>query len=471
LVLAALCGTRSGLVATSLLLALNLVLEGLVSEKHVLIQTLTGHLLCAVCVLIIGRHRETSVRLRAETRAKGEALRALEEREEQLVHAHKMESIGRLAGGIAHDFNNLLTVIQTNAALLEEDLDAAESPELVDAIRRAAERGATLVRKLLAFSRRQTLEPQVATLRTVLDGIETMLRRLVGDNIELRIANAADVGSIMVDPEALQQVVMNLAMNAREAMPEGGILSISTHHVGPGDPRLRALGLDASPHAVLVVEDTGVGMDEETRKRVFEPFFTTSSPTGGPGLGLAMTHGIVEQSGGRIEVESAPEQGAVFRIYFPVVEQVVEPPRRVDTIERRCPGSYTVLLVEDEPDVRECTEAVLKLAGYHVIQADSGHAALELWKAQGDSVDLLLTDIVMPGLSGLILAELLRAKRPTLEVLYISGYVGPAIADTSALSERTFLPKPFTPDQLLAKVEGLLAEHDPIEGKPRLLCV
>jgi signal transduction histidine kinase/CheY-like chemotaxis protein len=472
LVVAALCGTRPGLVATGLLLGLNLALGSVVVEGvQPGGQMLVGHLLCALCVVIIGRLKESSVRLRSETRAKDDAMLALEEREEQLVHARKMESIGRLAGGIAHDFNNLLTVIQTNAALLEEDLHAAESPELVEAIRRAADRGASLVRKLLAFSSRQTLEPTVTTLRAVIEGVETMLRRLVGDDIELRIAHADDVGGIRVDSEALQQVVMNLVMNAREAMPDGGILSISTHRAGRGDPRLRAFVPDADPHALLVVEDTGFGMDEETRARLFEPFFTTGSPSHRAGLGLAMVHGIVRQSGGHIAVDSAPERGSVFRIYLPVVESAVETPRAAEAPVRRPPASYTVLLVEDEPDVRECTEAALRLGGYNVIQADSGHSALELWKSHGDSVDLLLTDVVMPGLSGLVLAELLRAKRPTLAVLYMSGHVGRAGEDASALSERTFLAKPFSPDQLLAKVEGLLSQDDQIERKPRLVCV
>ena len=367
--------------------------------------------------------------------------------EEQLLQSQKMEAVGRLAGGIAHDFNNLLTAIIGYSDLLARRVKGTPRLEHnVGEILEAAERAAGLTRQLLAFSRKQVLQPRVLSLNAAVTDIENMLRRVIGEDIQLLTALAGGLGQVRADPTQLEQVILNLAVNARDAMPRGGKLVLETANVDVDDAR----------YVMLAVSDNGVGMDAETQSRVFEPFFTTKEPGKGTGLGLAMVYGIVAQSGGSIRVDSEPGRGTTFKVLLPRVDEppTVDPPPAERPAGRGC---ETVLVAEDEDGVRSLICEVLRGLGYRVLEAPRPELALDLMAAEGAPVRLLLTDVVMPGMDGRQLAERLTARQPGLRVLYISGYTGEAIARHGVLEHGTqLLQKPFTPEALARKVREVL---------------
>jgi PAS domain S-box-containing protein len=383
--------------------------------------------------------------------------------EEQLRQSQKMEAVGRLAGGVAHDFNNLLTVIQGYGDLVLDELEPGDRLCAdVRGIKEAAERAAGLTQQLLAFSRRQVLAPEVLDLNGLAREAEKLLRRLIGEDVEIHIALAPELGCIRADPVQLHQVVLNLALNARDAMPQGGTLTLETQNVevGPDDPATQGL-VSPGRYVLLSVTDTGIGMDEETKANIFEPFFTTKGTGEGTGLGLAMVYGIVRQSGGFIWVRSEPNQGTSFKVYLPRVESQVIPTPRSAAVHPPS-GSETILLVEDEELVRRLARKIFEGHGYNVIVAASGKAALELMGADHRPPDLLVTDVVMPGMSGRELAEQLRAGQPQLKVLFLSGYTDDAVVRHGILEQDVFfLQKPFNSSTLLHKVRGILDNLPP----------
>ena len=378
--------------------------------------------------------------------------------EQQLLQAQKMEAVGRLAGGVAHDFNNLLTAILGYADLMEERVSGDEdlSANLRE-IRTAGQRAAALTRQLLAFSRKQILQPRTLDLNTVVTSIEKMLRRLIGEDIEIVTRLAPSVGSVRADPGQIEQVLVNLAVNSRDAMPRGGTLAIETSDVtlDAGFAAARP-GAAPGPHAVLTVRDTGVGMTDDVKAHAFEPFFTTKTKGEGTGLGLATVYGIVKQSGGYVSVESEPGRGTTFRIYLPRVEEPAEPPGE-EPASQPPRGHETILLVEDEEAVRRLSRSVLVARGYTVLEAVSGEEALEAARAHPGRIHLLLTDLVMPKVGGRELATRLAATRPETKALFVSGYTDEAIAQHGALEPGiAFLQKPFTPLALARKVREVL---------------
>jgi len=380
--------------------------------------------------------------------------------EAELRQSQKLEAIGRLAGGIAHDFNNVLTIIGGSSELLARALPP-EGPHqaLLVEIRDAAERAATLTRQLLAFGRSQVLSPQVVELNAAVARAESMLRRLIGEDVELVCRLAQETGHVRVDPGQLDQVVLNLAVNARDAMPRGGRLTIETA-AGELDAARLAGAPDLAPgrYARLVVADDGVGMPPEVLARVFEPFFTTKAPGQGTGLGLSTVFGIVKQSGGHVEVASAVGRGTRFEILLPSVagEPAAPPPRGAGS-GGEARGRETVLLVEDEESLRKLGVVALEARGYRVLSAADGRAALELAARRGVVVDLLLTDLVMPGMGGRDLAALLRARWPALRVVFMSGYAQDAVAgDGIVPAEGSYLSKPFSLQKLAETVRAAL---------------
>ena len=379
--------------------------------------------------------------------------------EDHLRQSQKMEAIGRLAGGVAHDFNNLLTVISGRAQIERARPELSEpSRRNVDLIAEAASRASTLTKQLLAFSRKQVLQPRVLDVDIVVAGMEPLLRRLIGEDIDLVTATEPGLGRVRADPGQLEQVVLNLAVNARDAMPRGGRLTVETANAELDEAYARQQAdVHPGPYVILAVSDTGVGMDAETRAHLFEPFFTTKGVGEGTGLGLATVYGIVKQSGGHITAYSESGRGTTIKIYLPRVEAASElreaEPEPV--VLRR--GSETVLLVEDDEAVRELTCEVLEMHGYTVLAvADAGEAPRVL-EGASRPIHLLVTDVVMPRLSGRELTERLRSLRPGLKVLYISGYAGTAVVHHGVLDPGTpFLQKPFTPDALLRSVRKVL---------------
>jgi len=382
--------------------------------------------------------------------------------EAQLQQAQKMEAIGRLAGGIAHDFNNLLTVITGRAEILRvrlgPDVHAAAARDL-HLVQETARRAAALTGQLLAFSRKQVLQPKVLDLNDVIRGMSPMLRRLIGEDVELVIIPGAGLGRVRADVGRLEQVVMNLAVNARDAMPRGGRLILETANVELDEAfSARQPGSRPGSHVLLSVSDTGVGMDEGTRSRVFEPFFTTKEPGKGTGLGLSMVYGIVKQHEGYVAVASAPGQGATFRIYLPRAEGVLDATVAGPTGSSPQRGAETILLVEDEDEVRELTREVLELNGYDVLVARHPGEALLLCERHPRPIHLLVTDLVMPQMNGQELAQRLTGLRPDLKVLYMSAY-SDALLDRQAIAAAGRIPlleKPFLPDQLSRKVRETL---------------
>jgi PAS domain S-box-containing protein len=380
--------------------------------------------------------------------------------EEQLLHSQKMEAVGRLAGGVAHDFNNLLTVIKGYSELMLNEVTEKDPMRVeVEEIRRAAERAASLTRQLLAFSRRQVLEPKVLDLNTIIRNMQRLLQRLLSEDVQLQVSLPPDLGHVKADPGQIEQVIMNLAVNARDAMPQGGKLTIETgnHVIDETYAREHAV-VHAGRYAMMAVTDTGIGMDQQTVSHIFEPFFTTKETGKGTGLGLSTVYGIVKQSGGYIWVYSEPGRGTTFKVYLPVVETgkpddmgmrpVLAPTYR---------GTETILLVEDEDGVRALVREVLQRHGYHVIETRNGGEALLACEQHSGNIHLLLSDVVLAQVTGTELARRLTPLRPEMKVLFISGYTEEAIIHQGMLEEGTaFLQKPFTPNVLARKVREVL---------------
>ena len=382
----------------------------------------------------------------------------------QLYHAQRLEALGRLAGGVAHDFNNMLTAIEGYSELLLERLEPG-SPLRVDAeeIRRAAGRASSLTRHLLAFSRRQTLEPQLVDLNEVVSGATNLLERLIGETIHLRAIPGATEPYLIADPAQVEQVLLNLVLNARDAMPADGTLTIETENVELSSRVAAEHGVEPGAYVALGVTDTGAGMDSHTRERIFDPFFTTKDASKGSGLGLSTVYGTVRQSGGFIRVDSTPGRGSRFEIFFPAARRRAEdaegdplepPPERGE--------AATILVVEDEKIVRRFVVRALTDAGHTVLAAANGAEAIALCEAEGGSIDVLLTDVVMPGLGGRELVDQVRGLRPGISVVLMSGY-----SETGASTELDdrpvpFLDKPFSPAALLRVVNGAVARREPV---------
>ncbi|MFI5057274.1 MAG: PAS domain S-box protein [Candidatus Acidiferrales bacterium] len=379
--------------------------------------------------------------------------------EVQLQQSRRMEAVGRLAGGVAHDFNNLLTIIKgyTELALNRTGI-RAELRADIERIEDASERAATLVRQLLAFGRKQVLQPKALDLNSIVLGLDKLLRRLMGADIEMKTLVGEDVGTVKADPGQIEQVIMNLVVNARDAMPDGGRLTLETANIDLDSTYARDHATVRPGHYVmLAVTDTGVGMDAETASHIFEPFYTTKGGTSGTGLGLATVYGIVKQSGGYIWVYSEPGKGSSFKVYLPRVDEPAEAPQTIKKQPRARTGTETILLVEDEPAVRELTRMVLAAQGYSVVEALNPEDAERLSETQGTEIHLLLTDVVMPGLSGRELARRITARHPKMRVLYMSGYTQNVIAGGGTLETGiAFLQKPFTPATLIEKVRDVL---------------
>jgi PAS domain S-box-containing protein len=382
--------------------------------------------------------------------------------EEQLRQAQKLEAIGRLAGGIAHDFNNLLTVIGGRTHIMGWRVPADDPLRRdLDIIEQAAERAAGLTRQLLAFSKKQVLELRVVELKDVVSGLDRMLPRLIGEDVEL-ITRAGDApGRVRVDPSQIEQVVLNLAVNARDAMPNGGRLTIETRSVDVGqDASGPPVGLEPGPYVMLQVTDTGHGMDQATRDQLFVPFFTTKGPGKGTGLGLATVYGIVKQTGGDIRVESEVGRGTTFRIYLPRVEDPVDVVIGGPAVIAPARGRETILLAEDDADVRALAQETLEATGYTVLEAPRPEEALRVAREHAGRIDVLVADVVMPEMTGRALADQLRARRPDLKVLFISGYASDAIVQLGVLEPGTaFLNKPFTPGALARRIREVLDER------------
>lgn len=378
--------------------------------------------------------------------------------QDQLRQSQKMEAIGRLAGGIAHDFNNLLTVILGYCALaVSRPGIVSDLREELQEIRQAGERATALVGQLLAFSRKQVLRPRVLDLNEVIIGTHQMLRRVIGEDIILSNNARPELGHVLADAGQIEQIILNLAVNARDAMPKGGKITIETANVELDDGYARTHSeVVPGRHVMLAVSDTGHGMDAETQAHIFEPFFTTKEIGKGTGLGLSTVFGIVKQSGGHIWLYSEPGKGTTFKVYFPRVDEPVEPTRQMPAPVESLDGTETVLLAEDEAMVRELTRTILESYGYNVIVAASGPEAL-LAARQANNIALLVTDVVMPQMSGRELAGALASDAPHMRTLYLSGYTENAIVHHGVLDEGVaFLPKPFTPEGLARKVREVL---------------
>jgi PAS domain S-box-containing protein len=398
--------------------------------------------------------RDVTARSRAEL--------ALRESEDQLRQVQKMEAIGQLAGGIAHDFNNLLMAIMSNAELAGLELPQGSSAAgHIDEIKNASRRARSLTQQLLAFSRKQMLQPRVLDLNHVVRDGEQILRRLIGETITMSVVLEPSLGQVRADQGQLSQVIMNLAVNARDAMPQGGELHIETYNkdITLAETKQHR-GLTPGTYVVLQVRDTGTGMDERTVGRIFEPFFTTKPPGQGTGLGLSTAYGIIKQSGGYIAVDSTPGSGTSFTILLPRVFDAAEPSSAASTPETTASASRgTVLLVEDEAAVREATKRMLRKFGFNVIEAKHGEDALLLWDREAAGIDVVLTDVVMPVMGGAELAKTLRQRKRDLRVVFMSGYTQGTL-ELSSMDEAAtrFLPKPFTADQLVGTLRELIGE-------------
>jgi len=389
---------------------------------------------------------------------------ALQESQERLRHSQRLEAIGRLAGGIAHSFNNLLAALAFRIELiLDENNSEDDRRRHAEEIQKAGERAGALARQLLAFSRKQALNPERLWLSQVIETLVPMLRRLLGEDVELELDLASQAGLVYADLGQLEQVLLNLVANSRDAMPEGGVLTLRT-----ADAALEEgndLGLTPGLYAMLQVADTGVGMTPEVLSHLFEPFYTTKERGRGTGLGLATVYGIVRQSGGELQVESELGQGTRFTVYLPQAAERAEEPARLPVERRVTNGSEVILLVEDEDNIREPAAEILEARGYVVLPARNGAEALEIANHHDGAIDLMVTDVVMPRLSGSRLAEALEPSRPDMRVLYISGYPEDAIVHHGVLEPRhRFLQKPFPPGILLQTVRELLDNSNPGGG-------
>jgi PAS domain S-box-containing protein len=386
--------------------------------------------------------------------------------ENQLQQSRRMEAVGRLAGGIAHDFNNLLTIIKGYAELAQQRTGIP--PELradVQQVENAAERASMLIRQLLAFSRRQVLQPKIIDLNAIVMGLDKLLGRLMGEHIEMVTRCAANVGNVKADPAQIEQVIMNLVVNARDAMPKGGRLTVETFNVELDSTYARDhVTVKPGPYVMLAVSDTGIGMSPETVAHIFEPFYTTKESGQGTGLGLSTVYGIVKQSGGYIWVYSEPARGTTFKVYLPRVEGKVDSKKAPLELPAARRGSETILLVEDEEAVRELASMILSAKGYSVVAAKSSKEAEQLSVKHNGKIHLLLTDIIMPGTSGRELARRITARHPRTRVLYMSGYTDNVLAEGGVLEPGvSFLQKPFTPAVLAQKVRDVL--DSPVHAK------
>jgi len=378
--------------------------------------------------------------------------------EEQLRQAQKMEAVGMLAGGVAHDFNNLLTIISGYSQLILNNLAASDpNHNSVAQIMKAADRAATLTKQLLAFSRRQVLQPKVLDLNRLIGSLGTMLRRLIGEDVELKMVLRPDLGQVSADPGQIEQVLMNLAVNARDAMPKGGTLTIETANVQLAENTgSRRVPVKAGPYTLIAVSDTGFGMDEATQARLFEPFFTTKGSGRGTGLGLSTVFGIVKQSGGNVEVYSVPDRGTSIKVYLPRIDQPVAV-EAVETARKVARGTETILLVEDDEMVRSLVRESLTREGYKVLDAADPLEARRIADAFRGKIHLLITDVVMPKVSGRELADQLVRRRPGMKLIFMSGYTDSAVINSGILQkEVAFLQKPFTPGVLMEKVRDVL---------------
>jgi PAS domain S-box-containing protein len=383
--------------------------------------------------------------------------------EEQLRQSQKMEAIGQLAGGIAHDFNNLLTVITGYSELSIKRLQSDDPlRRSLEEIKKAGDRAASLTRQLLAFSRKQVLQLKFLDLNEVVSDMEKMLRRLIGENIELRTALDQQLGSIKADPGQIEQVIMNLAVNARDAMPGGGKLTIETQNVYVDEQYARKhLAVSPGPYVMVAVSDTGAGMDDQTQKHIFEPFFTTKEVGRGTGLGLSTVYGIVRQSAGNIWVYSEVGRGTTFKIYLPRAEEEAQGYKRSVATEEALRGTETILLAEDEETLRKLAREVLEMYGYQVMESANGGAALLFCERHKGPIHLLLTDVIMPEMSGRELAIRLAGLRPEMKTLYMSGYTDTAIVHQGVLNEgENFIQKPFSPEALAQKVREVLDKSE-----------
>ncbi|HEX8925869.1 MAG TPA: ATP-binding protein, partial [Terriglobales bacterium] len=390
-------------------------------------------------------------------------LRDISERqklEEQLRQSQKMEAIGRLAGGVAHDFNNLLGVIVGNVYLIQANPSEAEQVKAAaDQVMAAAEKAGGLTRQLLAFSRKQVMRPEVINLNRVTDGLSKMIPRLVGEDVDVRILHGKDLKPVKADPNQLEQVIMNLVVNARDAMPNGGKLTIETNNVHLDADQARRNDVQPGEYVQLAVSDTGHGMDETTRLRIFEPFFTTKETGKGTGLGLATVYGIVRQSNGYIWVYSEVGQGTTFKVYLPATADVAAEAAAAQGPEIATVGTETILLVEDEDALRDVLVKVLKAKGYDVLSSGRGQEAVDFARLHRGPIHLLITDVILPEMRGPEVAEHVSNLHPEMRVLYMSGFTDNALMHSGSLPQSTlFLQKPFTPDVLLRRVRDILDE-------------
>ncbi|HLK69968.1 MAG TPA: PAS domain S-box protein [Bryobacteraceae bacterium] len=380
--------------------------------------------------------------------------------EEQLLHAQKMEAVGRLAGGVAHDFNNMLTVISGYNRMILDELSPLDPLRgNAEEILKAADRAAALTNQLLTFSRRQIMRPSVLNVNAALNGTQKMLRRLIGEDVQLELKPAREVGNIRADPGHIEQAIVNLAVNARDAMPNGGRITIETADVNLDESYARThAGVQPGDFVMIAVSDTGHGMDAETRRRIFEPFFTTKERGKGTGLGLATVYGMVKQSGGDIWVYSELGKGSTFKLYFPRVADSIPESGGREVDQNKAVGNETILLVEDEDAVRDLTHKMLRHLGYTVLPAPGGAEAIEISRSYSGKIALLVTDVVMPNMSGRQLADVLTAARPGIKVLYLSGYTENTVVHHGVLEPGVdFLPKPFSREVLGHKIREILS--------------
>ncbi|AKV04040.1 sensory box histidine kinase/response regulator [Labilithrix luteola] len=407
--------------------------------------------------LELAHRAEAAARHELDERLRAEEL--LKRTEEQLRHSQKMDAIGKLAGGIAHDFNNMLSVVLSYTSLVSDDLDPSNPVrDDLEEIRKAGERAAALTRQLLAFSRQQVLELRVIDLEDIVTGTANMLRRLIGADVELEVRLAGGA-TVLADPGQIEQVLLNLVINARDAMPDGGKLTIETGTVTfDSDYASQHFGVSGGQYRLLAVSDTGVGMTREVQERIFEPFFTTKEKGRGTGLGLPTAYGIVKQSGGHIWVYSEPGVGTTFKVYLPKHSGAtsLRPPAGASR-PKRLGGTETVLLVEDDDQVRTVARGILKRSGYEVLEANGPEEAIAVCTHYEKKIHLLLTDIVMPRMSGVELARTISAMRPATKALWMSGYAEEAALRHGMLHEgMTFVQKPLTPEGLLSRVRQSL---------------
>ena len=382
--------------------------------------------------------------------------------EEQLIHAQKMEAVGRLAGGVAHDFNNMLTVISGYGRMMVDELPPGDPlREYAEEICKAAERAGAVTNQLLSFSRRQLIQ-RVINVNTVIVQTEKMLHRLLGEDIQLALELAQNIASIKADPNQIEQAIVNLAVNSRDAMPNGGQIFLQTANVRLDDAYVQThLGVKPGEYVMIAITDTGHGMDPEVRKRAFEPFFTTKERGKGTGLGLATVYGMVKQSGGDIWVYSEVGKGTTFKLYFPRVDELPSETRSETTERVATENLDTVLVVEDEKPVRDLTVRLLQNLGYSVLSAASGQEAIAVSTSFSGNISVLLTDMVMPEMNGKQVAEALQRMRPNIKVLYLSGYTEHTVINHEIESGADFLPKPFSRETLSKKLGELLNGREP----------